>query len=156
MGVVEVRGAEQFRALGRDLRAAGLEGKGLRRELLRNLRAAGRPLTGAAREAALADLPKHGGLNEWVASSKFSVRNRLSGNGVGMQIRGTKKDHQLGSSNDKGEVRHPVHGHRDRTWTVTKVRRGWYTDALKKKAPAVQLAAFAAIQETNRKIEKGV
>jgi len=125
------------------LKAAG-EG-GLRRELLAGLRAGVRPVIPALRAAALSELPKKGGLNEWVAASKLTVRNRLSPFTAGVQIvnqskagssrRGGSGQVQFGS--DKGVVRHPVFGHTDRKWTETKVHAGWFTDTIEQHLPQV-------------------
>jgi hypothetical protein len=133
------------------LKAAG-DG-GLRRELLAGLRAGVRPVIPALQAAARADLPKGGGLNEWVAASKFSVRNRLSPFTAGVQIvnqsktgtsrRGGSGSVQFGS--DRGVVRHPVFGHKDRRWTETKVRGGWFTDTVEQHLPQITAEVTAVL-----------
>ncbi len=133
------------------LKAAG-EG-GLRRELLAGLRAGVRPIIGELQAAARADLPKKGGLNEYVAASKFTVRNRLSPLTAGVSIvnqpqsgssrRGGTGSVQFGS--DRGVVRHPVFGHRDRKWADTKVRGGWFTGTIEQHLPQVTVEVTAVL-----------
>ncbi len=133
------------------LKAAG-DG-GLRRELLAGLRGAVRPIIPELQAAARADLPKGGGLNEWVAASKFTVRNRLSPFTAGVQIvnqsktgtsrRGGGGSVQFGS--DRGVVRHPVFGHKDRRWSETKVHGGWFTDTVEQHLPQVTAEVTAVL-----------
>ena len=133
------------------LKAAG-EG-GLRRELLAGLRAGVRPVIPELRAAALSELPKKGGLNEWVAASKFSVRNRLSPFTAGVSIvnqsqsgsvgRGGSGSVQFGS--DRGVVRHPVFGHTDRKWAETKVHGGWFTNTIEQHLPQVTAEVTAVL-----------
>lgn len=149
---IRVTGAEQLRALGADLRAAGDVGKGLRRELLASMRAAGRPLAEKVRQSARDNLPKRGGLNEWVADSKISPRNSLTGKRVGMRIVATKGKHDL-EDIDKGSVRHPVFGNR-RRWAEQSVPSGFFTQPLEESAPEVQAALLVAMEATARQIER--
>lgn len=149
---IKVEGAEQLRALAVDLRAAGEEGKGLRRALLASMRAAGKPLAEAARESARSVLPKRGGLNEWVADSKFAVRNSLTGSKVGMRIVATKGKHDLDDI-DKGSLRHPVYGNRKK-WVGQSVASGFFTKPLEKTAPEVRAALLVAMNVTAHEIER--
>jgi len=133
------------------LKAAG-EG-GLRRELLAGIRGGATPILPAVREAALAQLPKRGGLNEWVAASKFTIRNRLSPFTAGVSIvnqpiadtsRRGSGSVQFGT--DKGRVRHPVFGHRDRKWAETTVANGgWFTGTIERHLPQVTADVTAVI-----------
>ena len=146
----EIRGAYRFQVVGRQLKAAGLEGRGLKRELLREIRVAAAPMAQAAKQAAAEELPKSGGMNEYYASGRFSVRNRLTGN-AGVRIVATKAGHSMRQA-DSGRVKHPPWGHRDRKWTYTKTKRGWFEDALTGHKPVVQAAVLRAIQATTAKI----
>ncbi len=144
-------GNKELALLAIRLKAAG-EG-GLRRELLAGLRAGVRPILPELRAAALSELPKKGGLNEWVADSKFTVRNRLGPFTAGVQIvnqpkvgssrRGGSGSVQFGS--DRGVVRHPVFGHRDRKWAVTKVHGGWFSGTVERHLPEVTTAVAAVM-----------
>lgn len=155
-GAIDLRitGAEQLRALGADLRAAGSDGAGLRRELLAGMRALGRPLVEKARASAISVLPKHGGLNQWVADSNIVVRNSLSaGSKVGMRIVSVKGAHNL-ESIDGGRVRHPVYGHKT-TWVGQSVPQGWFSKPLAESAPEVQAMLQVTMDVIGRRIERG-
>jgi hypothetical protein len=158
VATIEVRGAEQMRLLGKELKMAGIEGKGLRRELLAGMRVAAKPMAEAAKQAARDELPKHGGLNEWVASSKFSVRNSLTGNGAGTRIVARKPGGKKGAHDmaalDDGIARHPVFGHRN-AWKDTTIKAGWFSDTLDHHAITVQIALLAALRNIAEQIARG-
>lgn len=147
---VEVSGAEQLRALGFKLRAAGSEGKILRRELLASLRAAAEPMKDAAREAARDELPKSGGLNEWVAGGQFAVRNRLTGFNAGVRITAGNSNRHFRAL-DAGTAWHPVFGNRQ-VWRSNSVVPGWFTHTLDDKKSTAQHAVFAAMLNVSRQI----
>lgn len=149
---VEVRGAEQLRALGVKLRVAGTEGKVLRRELLTSMRAAAAPLAKeTAPQAARDELPKAGGLNEYVANAGFTVRNRLTGFNAGVRI--TSRGRHRFKVLDQGRAVHPVFGNRER-WAANPVKAGWFSKSLADKKPQVQIAVFAAMQRVARQIKE--
>ena len=158
MGGVEVRvtGAEQLRALARDLKEAGGPARGLRRELLAAMRLAGKPLVEATKVSARDHLPKHGGLNVWVADgAKIAVRNRVAAtNTVGMRIVATKGNHDL-EDMDSGSIRHPVYGNRTK-WVAQNVYQGWFTKPLNAALPMVQAEVLMAMNIIGRRIEKGI
>jgi hypothetical protein len=153
---VRITGANQLRALARDLKEAGGPARGLRRELLAAMRLAGKPLVDAAKESARAHLPRKGGLNTWVADgSKIAVRNRVAAtNTVGMRIVATKGNHDL-EDMDTGSIRHPVFGHRT-TWVSQDVYQGWFTKPLNAALPMVQAEVLMAMDIIGRRIEKGI
>jgi hypothetical protein len=122
---VTVTGADQLSQLARDLRAAGE--KDLRRELLRGIQRAGKPLKAAARTAALTELPSRGGLAERVAGSRWAVKTRTAGRGVGVRVTGAG-DLDLRSLN-RGRLRHPLYGKRGH-WFDQPVPPGWFDDAM--------------------------
>lgn len=155
VATIEVRGAEQMRVLGKELRAMGLEGKGLRRELLAGMRVAAKPLLRDAKQSALDTLPKSGGLNVWVGSSKMAVRNRLAGNGAGVRLVSSRgSDHNLDQI-DRGIVRHKVWGKWLPNIPDQHVPPGWWTKPLNKGAPKVQLALLVAMSNVTKKIARG-
>jgi hypothetical protein len=149
---VTITGAEQMRAVGALLKEAGDEGKALRKGLLAEMRSAEQEGLQKAKESALANLPKRGGLNEWVAASKFASRNRLTGRTVGVSLIASKAGGRQGQhdveATDAGTFRHPVFGHK--VWVEQSINPGWWTNALTSLAPELQiklLAAMAAIEE---------
>jgi hypothetical protein len=157
-GGVEVRitGAEQLRKLAVDLKAAGSPARGLRVELLRAMRLAAKPMVEAAKASARENLPKHGGLNVWVADgAKIAARNRVaSTNAVGMRIVATEGAAKL-EDMDKGKVRHPVFGNRA-VWRSQDIQAGWFSKPLNEAMPAVQADVLMAMDIIGRRIEKGM
>ena len=151
---VRITGAEQLRALGRDLKAAGEEGKGLRRKMLAGMRAAGRPLAEKVKESARDNLPKRGGLNEWAAASRVTVRNSLTGKSVGTRIVVGKRKHDI-SDMDAGSLRHPVYGNRKK-WVGQSIAEGAFSKPLEHSAPEIQAALLAVMEMTARQIERGI
>jgi hypothetical protein len=175
---VRITGAEQLRALGKDLRAMGEEGKGFRKELLASMRVVGKPLVEATRASARAVLPKKGGLNEFIATSNIAARNSLAGNRVGTRIvakkPGGKKGHDL-EAFDNGFFRHPVFGTdaqiaaltakqaithargghgRAWAWVGQSVTPGWFTKPMNAAMPLVQAELMKAMAVTAAKITK--
>jgi hypothetical protein len=142
--------------LARDLKAAGSPARGLRLELLRAMRLAGKPMADAARESARENLPKRGGLNTYVADdAKIAVRNRVAANrGVGVRIVATEGGVNL-TRMDKGMVRHPVYGNRA-AWVSQTIADGWFTKPLNERAPVAQAEIVMAMNIIGRRIEKGI
>lgn len=155
---VRVTGAEQLAALAKDLRAAG--DKELRRELMRGLQRAGKPMKAAARTAALTELPSRGGLAELVASSRWSVTTRSAGRGAGVRVAGRGLVNASGQELDlaslnRGRLRHPVYGRRG-AWVNQRVKVGWFTDAMEVQADStVRAEVLAAISAVRDKLGSG-
>lgn len=125
---VEVIGVDQLQRLARDLKAAG--NKELSRELRRGIQRAAKPLKAGAKEAALEELPKSGGLAERVASSKFSTTTRLGTRNPSIRIVGRGNEGATGSqldlnSLDRGRIRHLVYGHRP--WQSQVIQPLWFS-----------------------------
>jgi hypothetical protein len=152
-------GGAQLQALGLRLKALGSYqnalasadlvdlggGKTLRSQLLAGIRAGVKPAIEAARAEARSTLPKHGGLNEEVATTAITVATRLTGPRVGVRVavpKGRKRSNKAYGAN-KGNVRHPVFG-KDR-WVDQKVPSGWFDDTLKKSAPLIAGPVTAAM-----------
>ena len=159
---IRITGAEQLRALGKDLRAMGEEGKGFRKELLSSMRAAGKPVIGELRKSARDVLPKKGGLNEFIATSNIVVRNSLAGNKVGTRIvarkaGGGKGWHDL-EAFDNGSFRHPTRGRKAEAhlkrikWVQQSCTPGWFSKPLNEGAPKQREALLAAMSITEAKI----
>lgn len=147
---ISITGANKLAAVTRRLKATGQSG--LKRDMLRGLRAAAKPLPEVARASALETLPKKGGLNEVVASQKFAVRTRTSGRNPGVRVVGVSKEHLRAM--DAGRLSHPVFGNRN-VWVKQKIKPGWWTVPLTAQAPAVRARLLAVLAETARKIEHG-
>lgn len=148
---IRIEGAEKLQQVAKQLRAAGEQGKGLRRELLRGIRAAAAPLKPEIAESALRVLPRRGGLAALVAGSRFGVRTRTGGNAVGVRVVATSR---VGVARiDDGSVRHPVFGHRDR-WVTEKVTPGWFTGPTLRAEAGIQARVSAAMDDVARQITK--
>ena len=136
---------KEFPLLAARLKAAGAVG--IRREMVSGLRAAAKPLPPLLQQAARDKLPKAGGLNEYVAKNKPKVQVRTAGRNAGVRVTSKVK----GNYTDTGTWRHPVFGHRDRTWAVTRDPSAarWWEDVEKQYTPQAA-AAMAAVLATIR------
>ena len=156
LGRVQIRGAEKMRLVGRDLRAAGEEGRGLRLELFAAIRTATEPARERVRESARATLPKTGGLNEWVAKSTIRTSSRLTGRLVGVRITGRRGNVTNLWKINRGFSRHPLFGNRDHWYeNVDKpFTAGFFSDPLEEMRPAIMLGVIGALERTRRQVEK--
>lgn len=145
---LRVTGADDLAALGKALKAAG--DRELRRELMKGLQRAGKPAKEAAKAAARSELPSSGGLGEYVARSKFSVRTRASGNSPGVEVVAKNAELDLPAMN-RGRLRHPVYGNRNR-WVTQQIKPRWFTDAMEAQAPQVRRELVAAIRAVAAKL----
>lgn len=141
-----IKGAEQLGELAARLKAAGDQGKGLKRELSASLQRATKPLKIKAQKAAGDTLPQSGGLAGIVSKSKISTRTRSGKDpGVSITVRGTAM------STDRGFVRHKVFGRPP--WVSQSVQGGWFTETMKASAPEVRKELNEAIEAVADKIE---
>jgi hypothetical protein len=106
-----------------------------RKDVVKELRKEIRKPVPAVRKAikkrARATLPKSGGLNRWVASTRITAQVKLSGSAAGVRLRGARKSLK-GKSDvnaiNRGRVRHPSWGRRGRgQWHVQRVEPGFFT-----------------------------
>lgn len=164
-------GAIQLKRLGLRMKALGASGlnqaatdlgpefgagKTLRAQLLAGIRLGAKPAIEEARRVARDTLPKHGGLNEEVATTAITVATRLTGPRVGVRIavpKGRKKSNKTYGAN-KGTVRHPVFG--KNRWVDQKVPAGWFDSSLQRSAPLIvgpiQAAMKAVSIEATRRL----
>lgn len=144
----------------RDAMAAEADGKALRRDLLRELRDAARPLVPELQSAVRA-LPDASpaeavpSLREAVAS-QITVGARLSGRSTGVKVTvGTKKDPRgfkfaARKLNRRSGWKHPVFGNRD-VW-VTQTGREWFEPTILAKREQVRGAVVTAIESMAQRI----
>lgn len=154
-------GAMQLRALGLRLKELGAAGDGfasvdlvslgkgktLRSQLLAGIRTGAKPAVEATRQAARDHLPKHGGLNTYVADTQIVVSNRLTGKRVGVRV-GVKKGARHAYGANKGVIKHPTFGHRDRwdTQNLGSAAAGWFDRTMREQSPKVLVAVRAAME----------
>lgn len=126
---VSVEGADKLAKLAKLLRETG--DKELRRELTRGLQRATKPIKAAVTDAVLEQMPHGGGLNRRLARSKVSSKTST---GRDPRVRLLWKGHR---DLDRGKVRHPVFGNRDR-WVDQQVPAGVFSDTVARRAPAAR------------------
>lgn len=129
---LRIEGADKIAEVSRRLKETG--DKELRREMARGINRATKPLKIAARAAVLAEYPKRGGLNEFVAKSRFTTRTRGGGKNPGVRIVVNKAGHDIRAL-DRGRLRHPLYGN----------RRFWYTQQIKPEIISGALRAGAEL-----------
>lgn len=142
-----VRGAEQFLALSKRLKAAGE--KELRKELNRGLREAAKPLAKLTKQEALRSLPSRGGLAALVASSPQKVQVRTGASTAGVRIVVGKKGGGARAA-DEGLIRHPVFG--KPVFVTQPVTPGWFSETADRNAPAIRDEVAAVLEDFTRKV----
>lgn len=152
MTSIEVRGHEQLADLGRRFKAAGDRGKGLRKQLLKEIRQVVKPVLPEIRSHAASILPKRGGLAAEVASAQLAVRTNLGPKSASVKVVSTSP----GRFRDlnRGRLRHPVFGNREK-WVQQSVWPGWFTDRIEARKPRMQGAVLQAMRQTAHEIERG-
>jgi hypothetical protein len=114
----------------RDLRRYD-DRKVLLRELRKEMRKPVPPLRRKIKRRALAMMPRRGGLNRWVASTRITAKVQVSSRQLRVQLRGGRNSANKRSDMraiDRGRVRHPSWGHRGRgAWHNQRVAAGYFT-----------------------------
>lgn len=147
---VQARGARDFLAVSKSLKAAG-QGE-LRKELNKTLRDAAKPLIPKVRESARQRGPKQGGLNEWLARKPVRAQVRTGAQTAGVRIVGTKVDPRI---NDQGRIQHPVFGSKKRVVQQVPGLQGYFDRPLSESGPAVSRQVVSAMDGFVRKIVRG-
>lgn len=150
MSDFEIKGAGQFLKLSKALKAAGRTE--LRKELNKRLRTAAKPLIPIARAEARSSLPRKGGLAEQVAKAPMRVQVR-TGREAGVRIV-VGKDRSGARAANRGEIRHPVFGNRER-WVTQKVPAEWFDRPMRASTPTILPELEKAIESVLDDIVKG-
>lgn len=145
---LKVEGVEQFYALSKALKEAG-RGE-LRKELNKGLRESVKPLVRKTRSAARSDLPKRGGLASQVAKEPQRVQVRTGQRTAGVRLVVARKRGAARSTN-RGRLRHPVFGNRDR-WVTQTVKPGWFDDTIRRDERRIRRDAVAVLSTIADKI----
>lgn len=143
----KVEGAQQLTELAAKLKR--LERGDLRRELLKSIRTAAKPLGEEARKSAAETLPKSGGLAAEIAATPVRVRSSLSGRSA--RVRLSDPTPHRTRALDRGRLRHPVFGNRD-NWVSQQIPPGWWTKPMEEGAPHVREAIVRTIREISEKL----
>ncbi len=144
--------ADELELLGRRLKSAD---KQLRKDLLREIRAEGKPTVDDIKGEARSTLPSSGGLASLVARQSYGVRTRMSGKGAGIRIQGTGRSVRGLRSLDAGTVRHPVYGNRG-VWVSQSVAPGFFTRPIEADLPRFRKAVTDAMEKTANDILRGI
>lgn len=146
---VVVRGAEQLAEVTKRLKTAGDHGKGIRKEMLKAIRNEAKPTVKAVRDNT-SILPQRGGLARKIRTG-IGVRTKTAGDSVGVRIVG-KNQYSVEAINS-GRLRHPLFGDREH-WYEQRVKPGWFTNPIEKRAKQLRKDLLRVIDETRRKIEE--
>ncbi|MFD6770885.1 hypothetical protein ACFWC6_32220 [Micromonospora chalcea] len=114
----------------RDLRAFEAR-KEVMRQLRKEIREPLPAVRAAVKARAVSTLPKRGGLNVWAANTRVTAAVSVSGRGVRVSLKGSRKSTK-GKSDlrrlDAGRVRHPSWGRRGADqWHTQTVPDGYFT-----------------------------
>src|SRR5215216_537781 len=113
MLVIHVTGAEELHRVAAVLRAEGSSPK-VARDITRETHRGGPAIRAAFKAHAMAVLPKRGGLNAWVASSRMTFRQTHGALTGGMRVkvgRNSRSGRAELEGLDNGLVIHPFYGH---------------------------------------------
>lgn len=153
----EVRGVDKIEAVGRALRQAGDQGKGLRREVYAGANRSTKPVRKQMIDAIPAALPKRGGLAAEIhRTTTASAVVRTGGRSVGASIKIRNRKHGVRRLN-RGEVRHLVFGRKDSWVTQTKgIRAGFLDRPFRAAKPLVARQLMKALDEVASRIVRKV
>jgi len=140
-GFAAVKGADDFLALSKRLKAAGA--KGLRNELNKAMRDAAKPLIPKVREAARDQAPKGGGLNERLAKKPYRAQTRTGAKTAGVRIVGTKVDPRM---NDQGRIAHPTYGHKPTVVQYNLKLKGYFDETLQESGPEIRAEVVSVLK----------
>lgn len=146
-----VRGLEELQRVGQLLEE---QDKKVRRDIGKHLTKAVKPVGDEAKSHAREILPRRGGLNEWVASSRTSVRTKLTGSGANVRLVATRKTSSGKTAKlqdiDSGTVRHRVFGRNQ--WVMQRVRPRWFTDPAEQAAPEIQTSLLKVLDDIEARL----
>lgn len=151
-GDFRVTGADDLERLGRRLKATG--SGDLRKELLAGIRKTNKPTIAAIRAGTSSKLPNGGGMAAIAAKTKIGTRTRLSGQRVGVEIRGTSRQIKGLRALNAGRLRHPVWGNRE-VWVEQAVEPGFFSEPIEKDEPRIRRGIQEAMADIARKVERG-
>jgi hypothetical protein len=155
-GLIRIEGLEEFKRLALVLRSESGAGGGaitggVRKNLLAELRAAGKPVTVAIRAAYAEEMPKGGGLASRLARAQIGVRSRLTGKSAGTNIVATVPGWDL-EAIESGTIRHPVYNNRS-NWVSQSVPAEVAGKAFLGCYPVMERAVETAIDKVILEVE---
>lgn len=148
---VRIEGGRQLEILSRRLKAAGEQGKELRKELKKSFQKAIRQTKLDVKASGVQKMPHEGGMNRRFRTGVGS-KTRLSGRNVGVRI--VQRNGFDLPRIDKGKIRHPVFGNR-KVWVVQNVPPRYFTEPIEEDQDEIHLELFAAMDRIAEKITEG-
>lgn len=156
---IEFIGLENLDRLSRALRAAGDQGKGLRRELYRDINRETKRTRMDMRKAIVPSLPRRGGLAaDVLGSTRFTTSTTPTlGRSLGVRIRARGK-RSIRRMNATGTFRHPVFGNRDVwvTQSAGKPAPGFLDEPFEQSRPELQRRVLLAIARVRGDIYRSI
>jgi hypothetical protein len=126
-----ITGGDKLALLGKAIRRMGTD-RTILNNLAKRIRKLAAPVKAQIKASATDRLPRHGGLNLWVAKAPLTVSVRRGVDNAGVSLRqgrdskGSRSDLR---SIDAGRTRHPNWGNR-RHWSLQSLEAGYFTDAV--------------------------
>lgn len=150
-------GRDQLRAVSARLKDAGDEGKGFRRELLRQIGEAAKPLIREISDAAHLRPYMPGRYAETLAADLTVTAQRILAKDPRVSIRCKGREHRRKVRQlDGGLIQHPLYGDREHWFRQTAgMKPGFFTDPCEKATPQVREHVLSALTETIGKIAGG-
>jgi len=154
-----MRGAEDFLALSKALKAAGQTE--LRKALHKGMASAAKPLLPKIRQSARDRAPKAGKLNERLARKPYRAQARTGAATAGVRIVGGKVDPRM---NALGRVYHPVFGRKGKAanggrnavpQTVPELR-GYFDEPIRESEREIRGDLIRALEDFKNSLVRGV
>lgn len=144
-------GSAQLRAIARQLKDVA-NGRELKLEMTRGLRAGAAPLVADVKRAAEEKLPKRGGLNKKVAKERVTVSVRTGAKTAGVRL--TTKAPSTAET-DQGFVRHPLPGNDRSRWVTQSIPEaaGWWSQTLAHGASSVTPELMSVLGRIAEKVQ---
>lgn len=149
---LRTQGADDLDKIAARLREAG--DRKLKNNVAASIRKAAKPMGSDILREAAEDMPQRGGFAARLAGRKFGVRSSLTGRSASVWLAFKPGGKGLAAI-DKGDLRHPVYGHR-KTWVSQRVPAGRLSAALQKQAPKMQRAVLDAANKTLDDVARGL
>lgn len=148
---LKVGGVQSVEKVARLLKSTG--NKELKKELITGITKASKPARQKVKAAAVAQLPRRGGLNRLIGKATISSSTRLSGRNPGVRIVGKRAGISVRQI-DEGTIRHPVFG-RD-VWVTQKIKGGWFSETLEGEAPEIRREVVNVLDAVAKKLARGI
>lgn len=147
---MSINASEQLRASAARLKAAGATG--VKTAMVRQLRAAAKPVAADIQQSARDSLPRKGGMNTYVAAKKPTISVRTVGRQAGVRI----KYSGPGRYSNQSGWRHPVFAPRGskKKWATTDFpsAEGWWERGGEKSTPRALVQMRAVLDEVAAEI----